>query len=225
MEAQSDPAGAPAPVGQDQFPVLPASPGSEPVPPGSPAPAGHCRSRRPRASPERKSLEAAARSGVNWFFWIAGLSVLNSAVFLMGGRISFVVGLGMTQFVDGFISAIANQAGGQAALTVRIIGFVLNLCITGIFVVAGILGRRMVRWAVIVGMVIYALDALLFASFGEWLSVGFHAFALWGLWNGLKAMNGLRELDAREPADELEPQPAPIQTPPPPRDVWQPPQG
>ena len=44
-------------------------------------------------------------------------------------------------------------------------------------------------------MGLYALDALVFALISAWLAVGFHAFALWGLWRGLQATNALVRLE------------------------------
>jgi len=173
----------------------------------------------PLRNPERETLESAVRSGVSWFFWIAGLSLINTVVFLTGGSISFVVGLGATQLIDAIVKAGTERLGDQGAMVLRIVGFVLDLVIAGFFVGVGLLGRRMHRWALILGMVVYALDAVIFVMAGAWLSVGFHAFALWGLWNGLSAMNKLRELDAREAP------PAPPSPPPPAADAWQPPPG
>lgn len=34
-----------------------------------------------------------AKSGANWFFWIAGMSIFNSLIQLLGGSLNFVIGL------------------------------------------------------------------------------------------------------------------------------------
>ena len=41
------------------------------------------------------------RSGVKWFYWIAGLSVVTSIIAMSGGHWSFIISLGTTQFIDG----------------------------------------------------------------------------------------------------------------------------
>jgi hypothetical protein len=120
--------------------------------------------------------------------------VLNTAIYLFGGTLSFVVGLGATQFVDGLITAIADEFGNRAVL--QIIGFVLDVIIAGVFVAAGYLGRKGYRWVIVIGMGLYVLDALLFVWVGAWLAVAFHAYALYGLWQGLQALNALRQLEA-----------------------------
>jgi hypothetical protein len=48
------------------------------------------------------NLIAAARvvNGAKWFYWIAGLSLVNSLVVVFGGNFHFVLGLGITSVVD-----------------------------------------------------------------------------------------------------------------------------
>ncbi len=142
-------------------------------------------------------LENQIKNGVNWFFWIAGLSLINSVIYSAGGTLSFVVGLAATQFVDGIMTAIANEIGG--GIIVRGIGLVVNAGIAGIFAGAGVLGRKKHRWAVIVGMVLYVLDGLVFLAFGDFLPAAFHAFALFGLWRGQKAIGDLKALESNAP--------------------------
>lgn len=146
------------------------------------------------AEQQKLTLEAKARNGVNWFYWIAGLSLVNSIIFFAGASVTFVVGLGITQLIDGVALGVAEQLPSNSGSIVRIIGLVINLFVAGFFAGAGLLGRKGHRWAVIVGMVLYALDAILFILFKDWLPVAFHALALWGLWGGLKALLDLKKL-------------------------------
>ena len=146
----------------------------------------------------RLVLQSRARNGANWFYWIAGLSIINTIIYTLGGTISFIVGLGATQLVDGFTSALIKEYGSNTILQLAAIG--IDIGLAGIFIVAGLLSRKYYRWAIIVGMVLYFLDALIFIWVGDWLSLAFHALALWGLWGGLKAMNGLRKLASAQPA-------------------------
>jgi hypothetical protein len=184
----------------------------------------------PRPAPTVESmvepLLAQMNSGVNWFFWIAGLSVVNSIIFFFGGDIAFVIGLGFTQIADSIVgevsSAFSADGNTTAALVVRIIGLVFDLFAAGMFLVFGLLGKRHHRWAVVVGMVLYTLDGLLLLPFGALLSIIFHGLALWGLMRGLSAMGQIRQLalasyarsegtvplSGNEPADTGPPPPA-----------------
>ena len=46
-------------------------------------------------------------------------------------------------------------------------------------------------WAFVLGLALYALDALIFVLAGDWLSVGFHAFVLFGVWSGYSSLRAL----------------------------------
>lgn len=149
---------------------------------------------------KKLSLESQFKSGVNWFFWIAGLSLVNSVIYLAGGSLNFVVGLGATQLIDGIVSALSQEIGG--GVVVRVLGFGLDLVVAGIFVGFGILARRKQRWAVILGMILYVLDGLIFLAVGEFLAVIFHAWALYGLWRGQQAMQALAAVEASSAISE-----------------------
>ena len=47
-------------------------------------------------------------------------------------------------------------------------------------------------------MVLYAIDGLIFLLVQDWLSIGFHLFALWGLYGGMKTINKLNELESTQ---------------------------
>ncbi len=153
-----------------------------------------------QAAQARHVLEARARNGVNWFFWIAGLSIINTIIFIAGGNITFILGLGATQFVDGLTSAMMQDLGANSITVLRLASLAVDIGLAGIFVVAGLLSRKKYRWAIITGMVLYVADAILFIWAGDWFAVAFHALALWGLWGGLRATNALRKLASAQPA-------------------------
>ncbi|MDT7540639.1 MAG: hypothetical protein QOE33_543 [Acidobacteriota bacterium] len=129
-------------------------------------------------------------SGANWFFWIAGLSLINSIVSLSKGSWSFLAGLGITQIFDGLANGLSDELGGGATA----VALILDLLVAACFVALGMLARRAMLWAFVVGMVIYALDGVLLAFFQVWLSVAFHAFALYSIYRGFNATRKLAAL-------------------------------
>ena len=154
---------------------------------------------------KKLQLDHRARSGLNWFYWIAGLSLLNSAAYLLGATFTFVIGLGVTQAVDGIVAALSAELGDTGGF-LRIAGMGINIVIAGMFVLMGYFGRKRVRWPVIVGMVLYALDAILLLLVQDYLGVLFHALALYGIWTGLNAVQRLEALEnagGSEPIDSL----------------------
>lgn len=133
------------------------------------------------------------QSGANWFFWIAALSLINSVIVLMGGRWSFLAGLGVTQIIDGFASALAREFGGAATA----IALLLDLGAAAVVTFFGLLARQRHSWAFIIGMAVYVLDGVLFVLVQDWLPAAFHAYALFYIYRGLVANNRLTQL-ARE---------------------------
>lgn len=147
---------------------------------------------------KKLSLESSIRGGISWFYWIGGLSVINSLIYWLGGSITFVVGLGITQVIDGFTTVFAEDYVNIAG-TIRIVGAVLDLLFAGIFIGFGLLGRKRHLWAVITGLVLYGLDAILLIFFKDWLGCVFHGLAVWGLVRGIQSLNKLRELERTVP--------------------------
>ena len=140
------------------------------------------------AVPEAARAEIVKRltTVADWFFWIAGLSVVNTVLSSFSDR-SFVLGLGITQVFD----AAAQESGGGA----RVIVFAISVFISGVFVLFGWRARNKARWAFLVGMSFYALDAVLMVLAGVWLGVAIHAYALFCLFKGFAALNELLKLD------------------------------
>lgn len=119
---------------------------------------------------ELLKLRARMQSGANWFFWIAAASVLTTIALLIGTSWGWFLSLGITQLV----SVIASGYGSEA----KVIAFVVTLVATGIFVLLGVFSRKRQNWAFIVGMILYGADGLLFFMVNDWLSIGFHVWAL-----------------------------------------------
>ena len=136
-------------------------------------------------------LENRVKSGANWFYWIAGLSVVNSVIVLAQGEWSFIVGLGVTQVVDALSLGIVDEAPESKAVATAIAIFV-NLVTVTVCATFGVLANKKKPWAFWVGMVLYGLDGLLFLTVADYLSFGFHVFALWGIYSGLRALQEIR---------------------------------
>lgn len=132
-------------------------------------------------------LRARSRSGANWFFWIAGLSLVNSVSGVIGSRFQFLIGLGITQFVDGLVKG----SGANPTL-----GLAFDLFAAGMFAMFGYLCRQRMTRAFYAGMILYVLDGLIFLLFKDVISIGFHLYALFWIFKGLKANEALLELES-----------------------------
>ncbi|NCC62738.1 MAG: hypothetical protein EOM12_17800 [Verrucomicrobiae bacterium] len=150
-----------------------------------------------QADQQRTELATKHRSGADWFFWIAGLSIVNSLIVLFGANLSFVIGLGSTQLIDGLAMGMIEEGlVVEHANVLKVAAFLMDVFVACSFVLWGILARRRFRWAYIVGMVFYALDGLLFVLVMDLWSIGFHIFALYCLYKGFQACGQLKKLDA-----------------------------
>ena len=144
----------------------------------------------------RKRMELIRRikSGMNWFYWVAGLSIINTVIALTGGAANFFLGFGITQLVDSFITSTAQGA---------LVGAVIDLAFGGLYLLFGYLGQRSHRNWIMVGIALYALDGLIFLYYQVWLGVIFHAYVVYSLVRGLRAMDELGRMSP--PAPPVEP--------------------
>jgi hypothetical protein len=134
--------------------------------------------------PQAAASIAQMKSGASWFYWIAALSLVNSISAFSGSTWRFIIGLGITQIIDEFGS---NLGGAGKGVTL-----VLDLLAAGVLVLFGIFANKGHSWAFIVGMILFALDGIIFLLVQDWLGVGFHAFVLFCLVRGFLACRELK---------------------------------
>jgi hypothetical protein len=139
------------------------------------------------ANPQDPATVRRMKSGASWFYWIAGLSLINSIAALSGRGWRFIVGLGITQNIDEFANRITS--GG------KIIAFALDLLVAGVFVLCGLFAHKAQTWAFLAGMALFALDGVIFLLAKDWLGVGFHLLLMYWLFGGFAAC---RTLDAKK---------------------------
>jgi hypothetical protein len=118
-----------------------------------------------------------ARTGAQWFYWIAVLSVINFLI--LDGKLRFGVGLGFTPVIHGLV----NRAGS----TGHVLDIVMNACAAGAFFTFGYFATKARKWAFLVGMALYLMDGLLLVTVRDILGIGFHTYALYGISRGLAA--------------------------------------
>jgi len=143
------------------------------------------------------NLARTIKGGANNFYWIAALSVVNSLVNIFGGGIFFVIGLGVTLFIDAIAGSVADEFGGSTLVVVM--GLLFSLLFDAIFAAFGYFAGKGHRWAFIAGMILYGLDALLMMAFQDWLAFGFHLYFMYGIWQGFSALGKLKALEVANP--------------------------
>lgn len=127
----------------------------------------------------RMAIQRTAKNGANWFYWICGLSILNTIIYSFGGKMSFIFGLGATNLTDVFIGELFDNPA--------FIQIVVSVALSSIYIICGYFANKGFKAAFIVGAVLYILDAIIYIVLGEFLDVAFHAFALYEIYKGIKA--------------------------------------
>ena len=132
---------------------------------------------------QHSELSDRFRSGANWFYWIAALTLVTSIIGLLGGGWRFFLSLGITQVIDGL--AIAFSEGlGEAT---KVIALVLDIFITAMFAGFAYLAGKRQMWAYVVGMVVFLLDGLLSLVFFDFIGILVHGFVLFMMVRGFMA--------------------------------------
>lgn len=127
------------------------------------------------------------KNAMGWFYWIAGLSFINSLLAVFSANFSFTIGLGITQFVDAMAILVAQELGTTSHI-LSIFSLIISLIFSGLFVLFGFLGNKRKKGAIITGIVIYALDGVLTFVLGLYLDGLFHLLALFGIFMGLRML-------------------------------------
>jgi hypothetical protein len=145
------------------------------------------------------------KTGANWFYWIAGLTIITSVIAIFGGGWRFLISLGSTQLIDGIAEVFSAELGSAP----KIIAFVLDLIVTGVFVLFGYLSNQKYLWAYMAGMVVFLLDGLVNLVVVDWIGVIVHVVVLFFMFRGYQAGRELMSLEQAMAAKVPDPVPQP----------------
>ncbi|MBI2814885.1 MAG: hypothetical protein HYX71_11440 [Opitutae bacterium] len=126
-------------------------------------------------------------SGAGWFWWIAGLSVVNTIMMHSGADRSFVIGLGFTLVADAIFKEM------------KLVAFIIDALALAIFFGFGFLSRKGHLWAFVTGIALYTLDAGIYVLGQDWMSVAFHGLALFYMIRGANALRAALKAAATPP--------------------------
>jgi hypothetical protein len=133
----------------------------------------------PASAAADQAAVARMKSDASWFYWIAGLSLINSIAAASGSNWRFIIGLGITQLIDSMGSAPA-------------VALVLDFLVAGFFILLGVFAHKAQTWAFLIGMILFALDGVIFLLASDWIGVVFHVVVLFFLFRGFKACRQVR---------------------------------
>ena len=135
-----------------------------------------------------RQLALQVSGGANWFYWIAGLSIVNSIVNLYQGSWGFAAGLGINKLLDALSAATATDGGINLG---QVILLVLGIMIAGFFFIFGVLANRKQTWAFVLGIIMYTLDGVILVFIDDLLGIIIHLLAIIFLVRGYLALRKL----------------------------------
>ncbi len=140
-------------------------------------------------------LENQMKGGINNFFWIAGLSIVNTVLYWTGQGMNFAIGVGITQLIDGIAQAIIQDTGSTNGTIISAIAIFIDMAIAGMFILFGVLGKKRFGKVILFGAVLYTMDALIFLMASDWSGLFVHVLILAGLVRGYFALRELNKLE------------------------------
>jgi hypothetical protein len=99
------------------------------------------------------------QSSARWFWWIAGLSLVNAVMFYSGSDTNFVIGLAMTTLESVYFT---DQP---------VIAYLLIALTIGLYLYVGLEAKKANLWAFYLGLAVYIIDAMLYINYEAWMSV------------------------------------------------------
>jgi hypothetical protein len=136
----------------------------------------------PAATTTASDLAAIAQAnpaivrGARWFWWVAGLSLVNTVLSHSGSQINFVIGLGFTLVVDALLKNLI------------LVALVIDALAIGFSFGVGWFAGKGRFWAFVVGAIAYAGDLGLCLLGQDWMMIGFHGLALFYIGRGALAL-------------------------------------
>ena len=128
------------------------------------------------------ALFERVRSGANWFYWIAALSLVSVAMSAAGGEGRYLIGLG-------FLQELVVNGSPSSAYPGLALGSILVVVLS--VVAFGWLANQGSKWAFMIGMGLYVLDGLMCLVEGDVLGGAFHGLPLFFLFSGFQAVQRL----------------------------------
>ncbi|MDD3803275.1 MAG: hypothetical protein PHW02_02680 [bacterium] len=133
-----------------------------------------------QAIEQRLRIENEVKGAASWFFWIAALSVINSVLFMFNLQWNFVIGLGISQILD----FVGKSLSETAISGMKYISLIMNVILAALFILIGMFAAKGSRKAFMTGIILYALDSVIFILAFDLLGIGFHIFAIYFMVRG-----------------------------------------
>jgi hypothetical protein len=119
-------------------------------------------------------LELRQKSAISWFYWIAGLTLVNIVLLVTNSSISLLFGLGGSNLAVAIGTGLSRSSGNWVF---QFTSMVIAVSLAGIFMFIARRAESNPKF-VSLGLLLYALDLFFVLLLGDFLSLSFHIFAI-----------------------------------------------
>lgn len=136
---------------------------------------------------EEVEYEEQRNKGASWFYWIVGLTIINTIIMQSGMDWSFSLGATVTLFAN----VIAQTVDTSSA---RMLALLFDVLVIAFYAMCGVMGSRGATWAFVLGLIAFTIDSL-FALIGfQIIGILIHGYALFCIFNGMMACMNLNRV-------------------------------
>jgi len=146
------------------------------------------------ANPNVPKPNTIIQVGAIWLKGIGGLSILNLILFIADQNLRFIVGLNINYVFIGIAEGIRDGINIDLTNISILLGFIISC----LFIWFGHKSKKHNRNVYLISLIIYSLDTLLSVFFKDWITLGFHLFALFFIINGYRALISNKKDKAKE---------------------------
>lgn len=143
-------------------------------------------------TPIVEQIPDEVRKAANWFYWKAALTVLNGIIMLFGSAWAFFLGVTITQIFHGVADELTKMGGGQGVNIFHGLVFVFGLVCAGIIWMLGHFAAKGKKWALILGLIIYSFDGVIYlltiSSPSSIFGVLLHGIAIYTIVKGISSV-------------------------------------
>ena len=139
----------------------------------------------PQTNPNQEVfIDEDVRKAAHWFYWKAALTVINSILIMAGVYWQFFLGLTIPQFLHGILIGVSQLEPSANVSPFQGVIFVISLIGSGLTVFFGYKAGQAKKWAIILGIIIFAFDGLLYLLTVSIFGILIHAYAIYSLSKG-----------------------------------------
>ena len=150
----------------------------------------------------RAHLESAGQFGAKWFYWIAGVTLVNTAIIHCNGGFRFAFGLYVTAIVDVVAKEVGKKDPRNATLAM-VIAIAFSLITVLVVFGFGWFSQKRILWVFAIGIGLYLIDVLLLLMTGDLRSAACHGFAIAFMVRGFNAFRRLASADKKQFDDDV----------------------